>query len=273
MVQWLRLHTSLQGVWVPAQSGTEIWHVPWRPKERIHPDTPYTFHSSPNIHSEFSSTLFASPTSTPFPFTHQNHTLHPDLDAHLLTRAWPNKEGGWLSHLKNTAKVGTLGKKINRRPQSPGFSVACEPKLFLILFQFSSAQFSHSILPDSLQPHELQHARLFCASPTPGAYSNAYPLSQWCHPTTSSSVVPFSSRLQSFPTLGSFHISQFFAWGGQSIEISGWCKSSIPYPKSIHTFKLMIPLYVDNLTIPSSKVIRLYPSFHKLIRYRQSWIT
>ena len=66
----------------------------------------------------------------------------------------------------------------------------------------------------------LQHARLPCPSPTPGAYSNSWPSSRWCHPTTSSSVVPFSSRLQSFPATGTFPVSQFFTSGGQSIGAS-----------------------------------------------------
>ena len=72
----------------------------------------------------------------------------------------------------------------------------------------------------TLRPHELQHARLPCPSPTPKAYLNLCPSSQWCHPTISSSVVPFSSHLQSFPASGSFPVSQFFSWGGQSIGVS-----------------------------------------------------
>ena len=83
-----------------------------------------------------------------------------------------------------------------------------------------SVQFSHSIVSNSLQPHGLQHARLPCPSPTPGAYSNSCPLSQWCYSTISSSDVPFSSCLQSFPASGSFQMSQFFASGGQSIGAS-----------------------------------------------------
>ena len=75
-------------------------------------------------------------------------------------------------------------------------------------------------MSDSLWPHRLQHARLPCPSPTPGAYSNWCLVSQWCHPTISSSIVPFSSRLQSFPASGSFPMSQFFASGGQSIGVS-----------------------------------------------------
>ena len=72
-------------------------------------------------------------------------------------------------------------------------------------------------MSNSLQTHELQHARLPCPSPTPRACSNPCPSNQWCHPTISSSVITFSSRLQSFPTSGSFPMSQFFASGGQSI--------------------------------------------------------
>ena len=84
----------------------------------------------------------------------------------------------------------------------------------------TSVQFSRPVVSDSLRPHGLQHDRLPCPSPTPGAWSNSCPLSQWCHPTISSSVIPFSSHLQSFPALGSFPTSQFFASGGQSIGVS-----------------------------------------------------
>ena len=83
-----------------------------------------------------------------------------------------------------------------------------------------SVQFSLSVVSDSLWPHGLQHARPPCPSPTPGAYSNSCPLSQWCHPTISSSVIPFSSCPQSFPASGSFPMSQFFRSGGQSIGVS-----------------------------------------------------
>ena len=83
-----------------------------------------------------------------------------------------------------------------------------------------SVQFSRSVMSDSLQPHGLQHARLPCLSSTPGAYSNSCPSSLWCHPTISSSVVPFPSCLQSFPASGSFLVSQFFTSGGQRIGVS-----------------------------------------------------
>ena len=83
-----------------------------------------------------------------------------------------------------------------------------------------SSEFSCSVVSDSLQPHGLQHTRPPCPSPTPGVYSNSCPLSQWCHPTISSSTVSFSSCPQSFPASGSFQMSQLFASGGQSIGVS-----------------------------------------------------
>ena len=84
----------------------------------------------------------------------------------------------------------------------------------------SSVQFSPSVVSDSLWPHGLQHTRLPCPSPTPGAYSNSCPSSQCCHPTISSSVIPFSSYLQCFPASGSFQMREFFTSHGQSIEVS-----------------------------------------------------
>ena len=89
-----------------------------------------------------------------------------------------------------------------------------------MLYLHCSVQFSHSVMSDSLQPQGLQHARLPCPSPTPRACSNSCPLSWWCHPTISSSVILFSSCLPSFPASGSFPNSQFFESGGQSIGAS-----------------------------------------------------
>ena len=83
-----------------------------------------------------------------------------------------------------------------------------------------SVQFSCSVVPDSLWPHGLQHSRHPCPSPAPRVYSNSCASSQWCHPTISSSVVPFSSHLQSFPTSGPFQMSQFFTSGGHSLGVS-----------------------------------------------------
>ena len=81
-------------------------------------------------------------------------------------------------------------------------------------------EFSLSVMSDSLWPHGLQHARLPCPSPAPRAYSNSCPSHRWCHPTISSSVIPFSSHLQYFPASGSFPMTQLFASGGQSIGVS-----------------------------------------------------
>ena len=86
-------------------------------------------------------------------------------------------------------------------------------------------QFSHSVVSDSLGPHGLQHARPSCLSPTPRVHPNPCPLSQWCHPTILSSVVPFSSCPQSFPDSGSFQVSQLFVSGGQRIGVSA------PWPR------------------------------------------
>ena len=84
--------------------------------------------------------------------------------------------------------------------------------------RFSLVQFSRSVVSDSLRPHELQHPRLPCPSPTPRVHPNSYPLTPWCHPTISSSTVPFSSHPQSFPASGSFPMSWLFASGGQVLE-------------------------------------------------------
>ena len=85
---------------------------------------------------------------------------------------------------------------------------------------FSSVQFSHSVVSDSLWPHEPQHTRLPCPSPTPGVHSDSRPLSQWCRPAISYSVIPFSSCLQSLPASESFPMSQLFTWGVQSTGVS-----------------------------------------------------
>ena len=87
-------------------------------------------------------------------------------------------------------------------------------------FKFTSVQFSRSVMSNYLQPHELQHARPPCPSPTPGVHSDSRPSSQWCHPVISSSVVPFSSCPQSLPASGSFPMSQLFTWGDQNTGAS-----------------------------------------------------
>ena len=92
-----------------------------------------------------------------------------------------------------------------------------ESGLIKIIPYSSVSQFSHSVVSDSLRPHEPQHARPPCPSPTPGAHPNPCPLSRWYHPTISLSIIPFSSCPQSFPESGSFRMSQLFTSGGQSI--------------------------------------------------------
>ena len=101
------------------------------------------------------------------------------------------------------------------------------PQLYLHMMSLTprdwgtgSVQFSRSVVSNSLQAHGLKYVRPPCPSPTPGVYSNSCPLSWWCHPTISSSVVPFSSHLQSFPASGSFQMSQFLTSSGQSIGVS-----------------------------------------------------
>ena len=106
---------------------------------------------------------------------------------------------------------------------------------FYTILATTSVLFSHSVMSDSLWPHGLQHAKLPCPSPTPRAYSNSCPLSRWCHPTISSSIVPFSSHLQSFPASGSFPRSQFFTSCGQSIGASA---SAVVLPMNIQGWYL-----------------------------------
>ena len=112
---------------------------------------------------------------------------------------------------------------------SSGFTDTYAVDAALVQFR----QFSRSIVSGSLQPHELQHARPPCPSPTPRVHSNSGPSSQWCHPAISSSVVPFSSFPQSFPASGSFPVSQLFKSGGQSTGVSA---SASVLPLNIHSW-------------------------------------
>ena len=102
--------------------------------------------------------------------------------------------------------------------------------IWYLIIYFKNSLFSPSVMSDSLSPHALQHTRLPCPSPSPGACSDSCPLSQWCHPTIPSSVDPFSSCLQSFPAAGSFAMSQLFTSGGQSIGVSA---STLVLPMNI----------------------------------------
>ena len=117
----------------------------------------------------------------------------------------------------------------------------------------SSVQFSRSVVSDSMWPHESQHARPPCPSPTPRVYSDSCPLSQWCHPTISSSVIPFSSCLQSFPASGFFPVSQFFSSGGQSIGVSA---SASVLPMNIQDW---VPLgWIDWISLQSKGPSRVF---------------
>ena len=121
------------------------------------------------------------------------------------------------------------------------------------IYQFSSV--TQSVMSNSLRPHELQHARLPCLSSVPGACSNSCPLSRWCRPTISSSVVPFFSCLQFFPASGSFQMSQFFASGGQSTGISA---SASVLPMNIQCW---FPLGLTGLiSLLSKGLSRLFPN-------------
>ena len=110
---------------------------------------------------------------------------------------------------------------------------------------WSTVQFSCSVMSNSLQPHGLQHARLPCPLPSPEACSNSWPLSQWCHPPISSSVIPFCSCPQSFPALGSFLMSQLFTSGSQSIGASA---SAPVLPMSIQGWFLLELIGLISLT-------------------------
>ena len=117
---------------------------------------------------------------------------------------------------------------------------------------YKTSQFSHSVMSDSFRPHGLQHIRPHCPSPTLGACSNSCPLSQWCHPTISSSVVPFSSCLQSFPASGFSPVSQFFKSGGQSVGVSS---SASVLPMNIQD---CFPLGLTGLILQSKGLSRVF---------------
>ena len=111
----------------------------------------------------------------------------------------------------------TLSLSPPRKSHTFWYFNACDSSLGT---KVSSDQISRSVVSDSLWPHESQHARPPCPSPTPGVHPDSHPLSQWCHPAISSSVIPFSSCPQSLPASESFPMSQLFTWGGQSTGVS-----------------------------------------------------
>ena len=123
------------------------------------------------------------------------------------------------SHLENPMDGGAWQATVHRvaNSQTHWSNLACRR---VLIYKWISVQFSRSVVSDSLQPHELQHAWPPCPSPTLRVHPNSCPLSQWCHPAILSSVISFSSCPQSLPASGSFPMSQLFAWGGQSIGVS-----------------------------------------------------
>ena len=126
----------------------------------------------------------------------------------------------WITMCLVTYWVWGMGRKCEGNKKENLRKVEKFNTTKLISCGFSSVQFSCSVVSDSLRPHELQHARPPCPSPTPRVYPNSGPLSWWCHPTISSSSIPFSSCLQSLPASGAFPMSQLFASCGQSIGAS-----------------------------------------------------
>ena len=120
-----------------------------------------------------------------------------------------------------TEEPGGLHSIVSQRVGHDWSDLACTQVNTFTERYSKVSKFSHSVMSDSLQPHGLQHARPPCPSPTPGVYSNSCPLSRWCHPTISSSVIPFSSCLQYFPAAsGSFQMTQLFTSGGQNVGVS-----------------------------------------------------
>ena len=142
-----------------------------------------------------SRTLLFTPHHNPFPEAHF-HSIN----------AWESYSW-WLLNLE-------------LKPSHLSGALTVHVQLDLLTLRFSSVEFSCSVMSNSLQSYELQHTSLPCLSPTPRVYPNSCPSSQWCHPTISSSVIPFSSCPQSFPGSGSFTMSQFFTPSGQSIGVS-----------------------------------------------------
>ena len=150
----------------------------------------------------------------------------PSLGLHRVGHDWSHLAAAaaawivvwrWCSH---GVYSGEPSSWVSWGSRVPACRQAQESTQFLASHLFSSVQFSRSVVSDSLRPHEPQHTRPLCPSPTPGVHPNPCPLSRWCHPTISSSVVSFSSCPQSFPASGSFQMSQIFTSGGQSIGIS-----------------------------------------------------
>ena len=139
-------------------------------------------------------------------FTFHFHALEKEMATHSSVLAW---------RIPRMGDPGGLPSLGSHRVRHDWRDLAAAAAVYI-----SSVQFSHSVVSDSLRPHGLQHSRLPCPSPAPRVCSNSCPLSWWYHPAVLSSVILFSSCLQSFPASGSFPVSQFFPSGGQSIGAS-----------------------------------------------------
>ena len=156
-----------------------------------------------------------SPKCNPQDFFHQHWTfLHQPIASDDGGRTQGQEEPGGTSD-SSVHSSTVSSSQITVEVALKFFQSTLKPD-----FAFSSVQFSHSVMSDSLRPRELQLARPPCPSPYPGVHSNSCPSSWWCHPTISSSVVPLSSCPQSLPASESFPMSQLFTWGGQSIGVS-----------------------------------------------------
>ena len=141
----------------------------------------------------------------------QEDPLQKALATHSSILAWEIPWTEELGKLQSMEWQKSWTQLSNQTTTNPCTYMKC---------QFSSVQFSRSVMSDSLRPHESQHTKPPCPSPTPGVHPDSHPSSQWCHPAISSSVVPFFSHPQSLPASESFPMSQLFAWGGQSIGVS-----------------------------------------------------
>ena len=186
---------------------------------------------------------------------------------------WVTSSHGFFSKLGEKLRDGTqisAGLETSKR-KGKGLLGDNHPSawiLALTYYYFCWVQFSHSVVSDSLQPHGLQHAKPPCPSPAPRPCSNSCPLSWWCHPTISSSLVPFSSCLQSCPASGSFPMSQFFASGGQTIagsasvsvlpmNIQGWFPLGLPGLISLQSKGLSRSSPTEQFKSISSSVLSL----------------
>ena len=169
--------------------------------------------SHPTISSSvipFSSCLQSYPASGSFPVSQFFASGGQSIEVSASASVLPMNIQDWFPlGLTSWISLQSNGLSSLLQHHSSKASILWCSAFFIVQLSYPSVQFSRSVVSDSLRPHELQHARPPCPSPTPGACSNSCPSSQWCHPTISSSVIPFSSCLQSFPTSGSFLMSQF----------------------------------------------------------------